>query len=91
MRQYLHQGINVETMQCACRCQRVFGMADVEIVVLEPDVGFDAYAPCGKRIVQGYLAPVVVVRVAWYGNDVAAREVWVKGNVRGLGGWIRPG
>lgn len=46
-------------------------MSDQEIAVTEPDVGFDAYAPGLKRIVQGYLAFIVVVRMAGYGDDAS--------------------
>lgn len=49
-------------------------MTDVELVVEEPDIGFDTYASRLQCRVQWYSAPVVVMRVAANRNDVA-REV----------------
>lgn len=44
-------------------------MSDQKIAVTEPHIGFDAYAPGLKRIVQGYSAFIVVVGMAGYWDD----------------------
>ena len=36
-------------------------MADEEVAVREPNIGFDAAAAGGERVVERHLAPVVVV------------------------------
>ena len=46
-------------------------MTDVELVVEEPDVGFDAYASRLQCGVQWHPAPVVVVGVTANRDDIA--------------------
>ncbi|KAI4198045.1 MAG: hypothetical protein LQ348_002077, partial [Seirophora lacunosa] len=63
-------------------------VADEEVVGgvgVGPDVGFDAGAAGGEGVVEGYAAPVVVVRMAGNGLDVAA-EVGGPGGQRLLRG-----
>ena len=54
----------------------------------QPNIGFDANAAERKSFVQRSLSPVVIVRVALNGFDVAAEVVWPcelgRGQVRGL-------
>lgn len=49
-------------------------MPDVEVVVAQPDVCFDADAAGAQGSEERRTAPVVVVRVAWDRED-AAEEV----------------
>ena len=44
-------------------------MADVQCVVVEPDVGFYAHCPDGEGGVEGEWTPVVVVGVEGFGHD----------------------
>jgi hypothetical protein len=46
-------------------------VADKQVVVEEPHVGFNASAAPSQGIIEGHLAPVVVVRVAWDRGDVS--------------------
>ena len=47
-------------------------MTDEEIVVREPDIGLDARASSRERIVQRYLAQIIVVRMARDWDDISA-------------------
>lgn len=46
-------------------------MADVELIVEEPDIGFDAYASRLQCGVQWHPAPVIVVGVTANRDDIA--------------------
>lgn len=51
-------------------------MADIKLIVKEPDVGFDAYASRLQCRVQWYPAPVVVM-------GVAANRDYIAGDIGG--------
>lgn len=52
-------------------------MTHIQLVREKPNIGFDAYAAGAKGGVKRGEAPVVVVRVAWDGEDVAREVGWV--------------
>ena len=52
-------------------------MAHEQLRADEPDIGFDTYAAGAQGGVERGEAPVVVVRVAWDGEDVARKVGWV--------------
>lgn len=68
--QQFYQWVDVHGSKCSVGCQGVGAVADVEFLVEEPDVGFDACATPAKGIVEGNPSPVVVVRVAVDGRHV---------------------
>ncbi len=47
-------------------------MTNEEVIVREPNVGFDARTSGRERVVQRYFAPVIIVRMARDWGDVAA-------------------
>ena len=65
-------------------------MADVELVVDQPDVGFDADAAGFDGGEEGYSSPVVVVRVARYGKDVAGEVGRIVGGSLADLAWFAP-
>ena len=56
-------------------------MTNEEVLVGEPNVGFDAGTSSRERVVQRHSAPVVIVRMARDWGDVAAEIRGVTGNL----------
>ena len=48
-------------------------MTDKNIIIGESDIGLDARAPSRERIVQRYLAPVIIVRMARDWDDISTK------------------
>lgn len=45
-------------------------------VFAQPDVGFHARAACSEGVVEGHLSGVVIVGMAWLGEDVSTEVLW---------------
>ena len=46
-------------------------MTNIQLLIIEPDISFDACTPPAERIVERNSTPVVVVRVARNRRDIA--------------------
>lgn len=67
----------------------VGAVADKEVLVEQPDVGFHAGAAPAESIVEWYTAPVVIVRVARDGSNILGDIKQVGSHVSG--GLVRAG
>jgi len=71
--QDVKERINVQTLQSAIWCQGICVVADVQLLIEEPHISFYANTTCMDGFVQRYFAPVVVVRMAGNGSNVASK------------------
>jgi len=83
----VEDGLDVEGIEGAGGRERGLLVADVQGVVVEPDVRFDRDGADGEGAVEGEGPPVVVVRVQGFGHDALGQVggVGVEGPLLGVG------
>ena len=87
MVEYFHERLYVHGTEGAILGECVCGVADEEVFIEEPDIGFDASAAPSEGIIEGNPAPVVVVRVTGDRGYIFGNIQQVSGHVcRGLDG-----
>ena len=83
--QNVEEWINVQALESTVWCQGICVVPDIQLLVEEPHISFYANTTCMDGFVQRYFAPVVVVRMAGNGPNVAGK---VGGPVRESFRWL---